>query len=216
MPGHPPPRLLRQAATSLPLKQAPIAVPRLEMLWLRRACLRACRQHHSHCARTREPGRRKLAGRLGPDCPVTCRRGHREYGRQGIPAVRWLRFAAPARNSSGFLASDRINDKAANRNIDERGPRCRHHRRRPAGAGPGDHDDQMTAGRSSRRCCSRTRRSPTRAPARLRHDQRAARAGFGLADAATTTTDVRIDDWSLRLDGDTYTRESPRATSRST
>ena len=40
---------------------------------------------------------------------------------------------------------------------------------------------------------------------RLRHDQRAARAGFGLADAAEATTDVRVDDWSLRLAGDTYT-----------
>jgi predicted secreted hydrolase len=33
---------------------------------------------------------------------------------------------------------------------------------------------------------------------KLRHDQRAARAGFGLAEAAEQTTDVRIDDWSLR------------------
>jgi predicted secreted hydrolase len=32
---------------------------------------------------------------------------------------------------------------------------------------------------------------------RLRHDQRIARAGFGLADAATGDTDVRLDDWSL-------------------
>lgn len=39
---------------------------------------------------------------------------------------------------------------------------------------------------------------------RLRHDQRAARIGFGLADAAADTTDVHIGDWSLRLDGDTY------------
>jgi predicted secreted hydrolase len=39
---------------------------------------------------------------------------------------------------------------------------------------------------------------------RLRHDQRAARAGFGLAEAAEQTTDVRIDDWSLRLEGDRY------------
>lgn len=39
---------------------------------------------------------------------------------------------------------------------------------------------------------------------RLRHDQRAARAGFGIAEAAQATTDVRVDDWSLRLDGDTY------------
>ncbi len=39
---------------------------------------------------------------------------------------------------------------------------------------------------------------------RLRHDQRAARAGFGLAEAAEATTDVHIGDWSLRLDGDRY------------
>ena len=39
---------------------------------------------------------------------------------------------------------------------------------------------------------------------KLWHDQRAARAGFGLAEAADTTTDVRIGDWSLRLVGDTY------------
>jgi predicted secreted hydrolase len=40
---------------------------------------------------------------------------------------------------------------------------------------------------------------------RLRHDQRAARAGFGLAESAETTTDVHIGDWSLRLAEDTYT-----------
>jgi predicted secreted hydrolase len=39
---------------------------------------------------------------------------------------------------------------------------------------------------------------------RLRHDQRAARAGFGLAQSSEATTDVAIGDWSLRLDGDTY------------
>jgi predicted secreted hydrolase len=39
---------------------------------------------------------------------------------------------------------------------------------------------------------------------RLRHDQRAARQGFGLAAASERTTDVRIDDWSLVLDGDRY------------
>jgi predicted secreted hydrolase len=33
---------------------------------------------------------------------------------------------------------------------------------------------------------------------RLRHDQRAARAGFGLAEAATGDTNVTIDDWTLR------------------
>lgn len=32
---------------------------------------------------------------------------------------------------------------------------------------------------------------------RLLHDQRAARAGFGLAEAAVQDADVRIDDWSL-------------------
>ena len=39
---------------------------------------------------------------------------------------------------------------------------------------------------------------------RLRHDQRAARAGFGLAEATLATTDVRIDGWSIVLDGDRY------------
>jgi predicted secreted hydrolase len=39
----------------------------------------------------------------------------------------------------------------------------------------------------------------------LRHDQRAAREGFGLAFAKVGNTDVRLDDWSLRLVGDTYT-----------
>jgi predicted secreted hydrolase len=39
---------------------------------------------------------------------------------------------------------------------------------------------------------------------RLRHDQRAARTGFGLAQAARETTDVRLGDWSLALGGDTY------------
>jgi predicted secreted hydrolase len=39
---------------------------------------------------------------------------------------------------------------------------------------------------------------------RLRHDQRAARAGFALAEASEATTGVNIGDWSLRLSGDTY------------
>ena len=34
---------------------------------------------------------------------------------------------------------------------------------------------------------------------KLRHDQRGARSGLGLADAVVTTTDVRIGDWSLRF-----------------
>lgn len=36
---------------------------------------------------------------------------------------------------------------------------------------------------------------------RLLHDQRAARAGFGLAQAAIGTTDLRLDRWSLVSDG---------------
>lgn len=39
---------------------------------------------------------------------------------------------------------------------------------------------------------------------RLRHDQRAAREGFGLAGAAEDTTAVWIDDWSLKLAGNVY------------
>ena len=40
--------------------------------------------------------------------------------------------------------------------------------------------------------------------ARLRVDQRAAREGFGLAQAATGHVDVRIGDWSLVQNGDRY------------
>lgn len=39
---------------------------------------------------------------------------------------------------------------------------------------------------------------------RLRHDQRAARSGFGLAEASEATTRVVIDDWTLELAADTY------------
>jgi predicted secreted hydrolase len=39
---------------------------------------------------------------------------------------------------------------------------------------------------------------------RLIHDQRAARAGFGLAEAGEATTDVHLDDWSLARRGDVY------------
>ena len=39
---------------------------------------------------------------------------------------------------------------------------------------------------------------------RLLHDQRAARAGFGLAGASEATMDVRIDDWSMALAGAAY------------
>ncbi len=42
------------------------------------------------------------------------------------------------------------------------------------------------------------------AHARLRHDQRAARTGFGLVEASERTTDVHVDDWSLVLEGDRY------------
>lgn len=36
---------------------------------------------------------------------------------------------------------------------------------------------------------------------RLLHDQRLARAGFGIAEASTTDTDVRLRDWHLRREG---------------
>ena len=39
---------------------------------------------------------------------------------------------------------------------------------------------------------------------KLQHDQRAARAGFGLAEAGEETTDVRIDDWTLGLAAGRY------------
>ncbi|OGA19433.1 MAG: hydrolase [Betaproteobacteria bacterium RIFCSPLOWO2_12_FULL_63_13] len=39
---------------------------------------------------------------------------------------------------------------------------------------------------------------------RLLHDQRAARAGFGLADASRTDTDVHVLDWSLARHGGEY------------
>ena len=39
---------------------------------------------------------------------------------------------------------------------------------------------------------------------RLLHDQRSARAGFGLAQASEERTDVAIDDWYLKQEGDRY------------
>jgi predicted secreted hydrolase len=44
---------------------------------------------------------------------------------------------------------------------------------------------------------------------RLRHDQRATRAGFGLAQASEATTDVKLDEWSLVLAGGTYRARIP-------
>ena len=44
---------------------------------------------------------------------------------------------------------------------------------------------------------------------RLLHDQRAARAGFGLAEAREGSTDVHIDDWSLALSGQAYRARIP-------
>ncbi|MBU0594283.1 MAG: carotenoid 1,2-hydratase [Gammaproteobacteria bacterium] len=44
---------------------------------------------------------------------------------------------------------------------------------------------------------------------RLLGDQRAARAGFGLAEALEGKTDVWIDNWSLRQSGDGYTLSLP-------
>ncbi|MGC2519735.1 MAG: lipocalin-like domain-containing protein [Burkholderiales bacterium] len=42
---------------------------------------------------------------------------------------------------------------------------------------------------------------------RMLHDQRAARAGFGLAEAREDRTDVLIDDWSLKQSGSGYAAE---------
>ena len=39
---------------------------------------------------------------------------------------------------------------------------------------------------------------------RLLHDQRSARAGFGLAEAAEGRMDIAIDDWSLRQEGERF------------
>jgi predicted secreted hydrolase len=39
---------------------------------------------------------------------------------------------------------------------------------------------------------------------RLRHAERSAREGFGLAYAREGSVDVRLDDWTLRQDGDVY------------
>jgi predicted secreted hydrolase len=39
---------------------------------------------------------------------------------------------------------------------------------------------------------------------KLWHDQRLARAGFGVAQASGTDTDIRLRDWSLRRDGNNY------------
>jgi predicted secreted hydrolase len=44
---------------------------------------------------------------------------------------------------------------------------------------------------------------------RLLHDQRAARAGFGVAEADEGVTDVRIDDWSIALSGNAYRTRTP-------
>ncbi len=44
---------------------------------------------------------------------------------------------------------------------------------------------------------------------RLRHAQVAARAGLGLAEVSSETTDVQLERWSLALDGDTYRARIP-------
>jgi predicted secreted hydrolase len=46
---------------------------------------------------------------------------------------------------------------------------------------------------------------------KLWHDQRLARAGFGVAQASETDTDVRLRDWSLRRDGNTYLAQAAGA-----
>ncbi|RQS68657.1 carotenoid 1,2-hydratase [Burkholderia sp. Bp8963] len=43
---------------------------------------------------------------------------------------------------------------------------------------------------------------------RLQHDQRAARTGFGLADASETDTDAHLGDWSFRRDANGHYRVS--------
>ena len=47
---------------------------------------------------------------------------------------------------------------------------------------------------------------------RLVHEQRAARAGFGLAEAGTEGTRLRMDDWSLDLEADRYRVRVPGRT----
>ena len=47
-------------------------------------------------------------------------------------------------------------------------------------------------------------RSPTRGSAACVTTSARRREGFGLAWAGDTTTDVQIDDWSLKLDGGEY------------
>ena len=51
------------------------------------------------------------------------------------------------------------------------------------------------------------------AGARLRHDQRLARAGFGIAEAATGTTALRLRDWTLARDADGRYRTAVRSDS---
>jgi predicted secreted hydrolase len=43
----------------------------------------------------------------------------------------------------------------------------------------------------------------------LRHDQRIARAGFGIAEAATSDASLRLRDWSLVRDGETWRARVP-------
>jgi predicted secreted hydrolase len=46
---------------------------------------------------------------------------------------------------------------------------------------------------------------------KLWHDQRLARAGFGVAQASETDTDIRLRDWSLRRDGNNYLAQASGA-----
>ncbi len=44
---------------------------------------------------------------------------------------------------------------------------------------------------------------------KLWHDQRIARQGFAIASASEQDMDIKLRDWSLKADGDTYTAELP-------
>jgi predicted secreted hydrolase len=58
---------------------------------------------------------------------------------------------------------------------------------------------------------SRTRADRPRAGGRLRHDERIARSGFGIAETALADTDVVLRDWRFRREGAVERSRYPRA-----